>query len=111
MSGVLTDYGYTSIQAQDPEDALKACRTHSGPIHLVLTDVVMPEMYGPELAAAVTSLRPEIKTLYMSGYAEGTITHRGALEAGTSLLTKPFAPKALLQAVRKRLDDHGEMSG
>ena len=99
---VLEKQGYTVLAAGTGREALALQETHAGPIHLLLTDVVMPEMAGPELAARMTELRPETRILFMSGYAEEAIAGHGAL-AGRPLLEKPFAPEELLRRVRAAL--------
>jgi diguanylate cyclase (GGDEF)-like protein/PAS domain S-box-containing protein len=99
---ILEKQGYTVLAAGTGREALALQETHAGPIHLLLTDVVMPEMAGPELAARMTELRPETRVLFMSGYAEEAIAGHGAL-AGRPLLEKPFAPEELLRRVRAAL--------
>jgi CheY-like chemotaxis protein len=96
--------GYTVIEAVDGVDALGVCERHDGPVHLLITDVVMPRMGGRELADRVSSVRPETRVLFISGYTENTIVHRGVLDAGVTLLQKPFTPEALAQRVRILLD-------
>lgn len=76
---------------------------HEGPIHLLLTDVVMPQMSGWQLTAQLSPLRPEMKVLYMSGYAENAIVKHGMLEREVRLLPKPFTPDALATKVREVL--------
>jgi FixJ family two-component response regulator len=66
----------------------------------------MPEISGPELARLLTQRRPELAVLFMSGYAEDEIVHRGVVDPGVTLLPKPFGPDSLARAVRKQLDDH-----
>jgi two-component system, cell cycle sensor histidine kinase and response regulator CckA len=100
----LSASGYTVLAAGQPEKALDLARTHDGPIDLLLTDIVLPAMNGAELAARLARLRPETRVLYMSGYAESTIVHRGVLVAGARLLSKPFTIAALGRAVREMLD-------
>ncbi|HSN15881.1 MAG TPA: response regulator, partial [Anaeromyxobacteraceae bacterium] len=74
------------------------------PLHLLLTDVVMPEVSGKMVAEAASRLQPSTRVLYMSGYANDAIAHHGVLEPGLELLTKPFTPSALLAKVRSVLD-------
>jgi two-component system, cell cycle sensor histidine kinase and response regulator CckA len=75
-----------------------------GPIHLMITDVVMPQMSGAELAAELTSDRPEMKVLFVSGYAEATVLRHGAIDVTTRFLQKPFNLKALARKIREVLD-------
>ncbi|HZN62951.1 MAG TPA: ATP-binding protein, partial [Planctomycetota bacterium] len=100
---VLARLGYTLIEADTGMHALKAISKHNGPIHLMVTDVVMPGMSGRELARQIEPLRPETKVLYMSGYTEDAIVHHGELDPGTAFLAKPFTPHALAAKVREVL--------
>jgi two-component system cell cycle sensor histidine kinase/response regulator CckA len=99
----LEGYGYRVLDAASAADALAVCRTHPAPIHLVLTDVVMPEMTGRDLADRLRPLRPDTKVLFMSGYTDNVILHQGALPAGVAYLQKPFTPEALALKVREIL--------
>ena len=101
---VLEERGYTLLQAADGEQALSLALRHQGPIHLLLTDVVMPKMGGPDLAARLKSLRPEMQTLFMSGYTDGALSRQGILGGSTTLLEKPFTTEGLARAVRAALD-------
>jgi len=96
--------GYTVFEAADPNTALQISKAHSGPIHLLLTDVIMPGMNGRELAQRITASRGETRVLYMSGYSENTIAHNGTLDAGINLLQKPFTLPALRARVRQVLE-------
>jgi len=96
--------GYTVFEAAEPNTALQISRAHSGPIHLLLTDVIMPGMNGRELAQRITASRSETRVLYMSGYSENTIAHNGTLDAGINLLQKPFTLPALRVRVRQVLE-------
>jgi two-component system, cell cycle sensor histidine kinase and response regulator CckA len=96
--------GYNVLEAADPAVALQITIAHSGPIQLLLTDVIMPGMNGRELAEQVGSVRPETRVLYMSGYTENAIGHNGTLEPGINLLQKPFTLPALKTKVRETLD-------
>jgi len=101
---VLQMKGYTVLEARHSEEALKIGQRYSGPIHLLLTDVVMPGASGRELARQLISLYPKIKVLYMSGYTENAIVHYGVLDAGIAFLQKPLTPIALARKVREVLD-------
>jgi two-component system, cell cycle sensor histidine kinase and response regulator CckA len=90
--------GYTVLEASDGGEALLLCQGYKDPIHLVVTDVVMPQLGGRELARRLATLRPEVKVLYMSGYADD-----GAAEAGAAFLQKPFMPDDLARKVRETL--------
>src|SRR3972149_2150901 len=92
---VLEQSGYTVLAASGPAEALGIVERHADPIHLILTDVVMPHMSGPQLVKDIAPLRPGIKVLYMSGYTADAIAHHGILDPGTSLLQKPFVAHAL----------------
>jgi len=76
----------------------------SEPVHLLMTDVVMPGMNGKELAQTIRELRPEIKVLYASGYTENAIAHHGVLEEGIEFIGKPYAPQTLAVKVREVLN-------
>jgi two-component system cell cycle sensor histidine kinase/response regulator CckA len=96
--------GYTVLKARHGKEALMICRRHEGPIHLLLTDVVMPQMTGPKLAQRIFLLRPEIKVLYVSGYTSDALAQRNMMDPGTAFLQKPFTPDMLARQVRAVLD-------
>ena len=100
--------GYTVVAAGDGLEALEICQRHEGRIDLMLSDVVMPQMGGRELAQRLATLRPEMKVLYMSGYTSNAIVHHGILDPGTMLLQKPFTPDGLARKVREVLDQGQE---
>lgn len=100
---VLEENGYTVLIARHSEEALLASGQHKGPIHLMVTDVVMPKMSGRELAERLKTTRPAMKVLYMSGYIDEGIVRHGLLVEGGAVLQKPFTPNALLQKVREVL--------
>ncbi|MCM4078560.1 hybrid sensor histidine kinase/response regulator [Paractinoplanes hotanensis] len=103
---ILTRAGYTVITAANGPDALNLASHHHGSIQLLLSDVVMPGMPGPELADLITTDRPTVNVLFMSGYADGLINDRGLLPPSATLLTKPFTASQLLAAVRASLETH-----
>ena len=96
--------GYTVLKARHGREALMLCRRHPGPLHLLLTDVVMPQMTGPELAQRLGLLHPDLKVLYMSGYTSDALMERNVGAPGTAFLQKPFTPDALARAVREVLE-------
>jgi CheY-like chemotaxis protein len=102
---ILGAAGYTVLVAASGADALAKCERHSDEIHLVLTDVVMPEMSGRTLAERLAKLRPGIKVLYMSGYTDNAIVHHGTLDPGTKFIGKPFNAADLTRKVREVLDE------
>jgi nitrogen-specific signal transduction histidine kinase/CheY-like chemotaxis protein len=97
-------HGYTVLEARHGIEALLASTRYVGSIHLLLTDVVMPQMSGPEVAEKILTLRPEIKVLYMSGYPDHPLFDRGSVSRQTGFLQKPFSPPVLAQKVREVLD-------
>ena len=94
------------LQAGDGPSVLELARRHSGPIDLLVTDVVMPGMSGPEVAHSVTAMRPGTLVLYMSGYTDSAIGHHGVLEPGIAFLQKPFSTDDLTRKVRTLLDEN-----
>lgn len=96
--------GYTVLEATNGGDALLLAQSYQGPIHLMITDVVMPKMSGRELVEQLTELRPSMRILYMSGYTDDAIVHHGTLEEGVPFIEKPFSPDALTRKVREVLD-------
>jgi len=102
-SRILKKNGYTVIEAGNGGEALLACERHDGPIHLLLTDVIMPQMSGKALAERLKKIRPEIKAVYMSGYTNNAIAHQGVLDEGVNFVQKPFAEIDLLKMIRKAL--------
>ncbi|MEA2761867.1 MAG: two-component system, cell cycle sensor histidine kinase and response regulator CckA, partial [Gemmatimonadaceae bacterium] len=102
---ILERQGYRVIAAQHGRDAMEIASKETGHIDLVLTDVVMPGMNGRGLVERLAGIRPTIKSLYMSGYTDDDIIRRGFIEPSKSFLQKPFTSEALLQTVRKVLDE------
>jgi DNA-binding NtrC family response regulator len=101
---ILEEAGYAVLDAGNAEEASAAARAHAGPIHLMLSDVVMPRMGGRDLATEVGARRPGLRVLYMSGYTDEAIVQEGVLNAGTHFLQKPFTADGLLRKVRAVLD-------
>ena len=104
MRRVLEAHGYTLLVAADGQEALRLADGHKGPIHLLLTDIVMPNLGGRQLAERVVSARHATKVLYLSGYTDDAIVHHGVLEPGIAFLEKPFTPQGLARKVRELLD-------
>jgi len=100
----LEKQGYKVIEAADGAVAMQIAVAHEAMIHLLLTDVIMPGMNGRELAQRISEIRPNVKTLYMSGYTENVIGHNGMLDDGVCLLQKPFNLRDLKSKVREVLD-------
>jgi PAS domain S-box-containing protein len=103
MKRALETAGYEVLDTANAADALDLARA-AGPIHLLLTDVVMPGMNGRELAARLGELMPQVPVLFTSGYTDGEIERRGLLRPGSAFIQKPVTPDALVQAVRERLE-------
>ncbi len=101
---VLRAHGYQVLTAANGPEALQVSRQHEGPIHLLLTDVVMPRMSGKELADQMRNYRPDLRVLYMSGYADHAILENGVLAPHAVFLSKPFTVEDLMQKVRAVLD-------
>lgn len=101
---ILEQHGYKVIQASDGAEGLRVCREFSGEIELMISDVVMPQMSGSELAREVATLRPEMRTLFMSGYTDDAIVRHGILDENLSFIQKPFMPDALALKAREVLD-------
>ena len=99
--------GYTVLTASTPKEAMRLAGEHTGDIHLLMTDVIMPEMNGRDLATRALSLRPGIRLLFMSGYTANVIAHHGVLDDGVHFLQKPFSAKELAARVREALDENG----
>ncbi len=96
--------GYTVLSASNGKDALAKFEHYDAPIHLTITDVIMPQMSGRELAERLSTIKPEIRILYVSGYTDNAIVHHGVLDSDVSFLQKPFEPETLLGKVRQILD-------
>jgi CheY-like chemotaxis protein len=103
ITGVLASYGYQVLEAPSGGSALTEAQEYPARIDLLLTDVIMPDMTGKDVADRLRPARPEMKVLYVSGYSGEVIAHRGALEAGVAYLAKPFTPTLLVRKVRQVL--------
>ena len=101
---LLEGLGYTVLSAAGPGDALRLAEEHTGEIHLLLTDVIMPEMNGRDLAHRLATLYPKMKHLFTSGYTADVIAHQGILDEGVNFIQKPLSKKDLAAKVRKVLD-------
>jgi PAS domain S-box-containing protein len=100
---ILEQLGYNVLKACTPGEAIHIAENHPGNIHLLMTDVVMPEMNGRDLARKILSLYPDIKRLFMSGYTADVIVHQGVLDEGVHFISKPFSVKGLADKVRETL--------
>jgi PAS domain S-box-containing protein len=105
VAEILETSGYKVLQAADGPSALELLRRHSGPVDLLVTDVVMPGMSGPDVAKAVASMRPGTQVLYTSGYTDSAIDHHGVLEPGIAFLQKPFSADDLTRKVRDLVEE------
>jgi two-component system cell cycle sensor histidine kinase/response regulator CckA len=110
LRGVIAEFlqrgGYRVLEAETAARASEIAQQHSGTIHLLVSDVVLPGTSGPALARELVTLRPELKTLFISGYTDNAVVHHGALDAGLAFLQKPFTRLRLLQVVRQVLDSN-----
>jgi hypothetical protein len=97
--------GYIVLEAKNGTEALALARSYAGPIHLMITDIVMPQMGGARLAGELASGRPDMKVLFVSGYAETTFRHHGEIDVTTRFLQKPFSLKTLARKIREVLDE------
>ena len=102
---MLERQGYMVQSAATPGEAIRLAREHAGEIHLLMTDVIMPEMNGRELAKNLLSLYPDLKRLFMSGYTANVIAHHGVLDDGVQFIQKPFSAQTLAVKVREVLDE------
>ena len=101
---ILQQYGYSILEASNGIDALDIAMRYAGTIHLVITDVVMPEMGGKDLISKLKAIRPDVKALYVSGYTDNAIVHHGILDSDVAFLQKPFTVEKLLRKAREVLD-------
>jgi signal transduction histidine kinase/CheY-like chemotaxis protein len=100
----LQRHGYAVLEARHGVEALVMAANHPDPIHLLVTDVVMPQVSGPQVAQRLAPARPDMKVLYMSGYAEHAVIHHGVLDPGAAFLHKPFSLDVLAAKVREALN-------
>src|SRR5258706_10412582 len=101
---ILEQSGYKVLAASRGAEAIRFCLQRTEPIHLLLTDVVMPETSGKEVADRATELLPDLRVLFMSGYTDEAIVHHGVLDSHVEFIQKPFTPAALVRKVREVLD-------
>ncbi len=99
----LEQLGYHMLAAANGKEALALVQAYPGKIDLLITDVLMPELPGPELAQALLAMRPDLKVIFISGYSDGSLAHDGVLKPGTVLVHKPFTIRALTATLRQVL--------
>jgi DNA-binding NtrC family response regulator len=104
---ILSRQGYQVLEASNGGEALLLCEQQERLIHLMLTDLLMPVMSGPELAQRLTPLRPGMKVLYMSGYADNLLSTEGLMDSDVNFIQKPFTVEGLSRKVREVLDASG----
>jgi CheY-like chemotaxis protein len=108
ISQSLQEFGYTIFSAENGTEALNLCKEKNAPsLHLLLTDVVMPDFSGVELARRIREIKPDIRTLFISGYTNDTVENHGVLREGAYFLQKPFTPVELARKVRTVLSAEG----
>ena len=101
---ILRRANYNVLEAENGEAALRVADSHPGKIDLLVTDMYMPGLRGPEVAHRLALTRPGLRVLFMSGYSENVISHHGVLNDSASFIQKPFTPKSLAQKVREVID-------
>ena len=109
-SNILNGLGYTVLSANTPGEAKDLADDYTDKIHLLITDVIMPEMNGRELAEKLQSLYPGLQCVFMSGYTANAIAHHGVLDEGVQFIQKPFSQRDLASIVRKVLDEGGMLT-
>jgi CheY-like chemotaxis protein len=107
----LESQGYLVLDAPGAADAQAIATRHDGPIPLLITDVVMPRLSGPELAKQLTAVRPDMKVLFISGYTDNAVVNNGVLTSSMAFLQKPFTPSAIARKVRQVLEKNGHRTG
>jgi DNA-binding response OmpR family regulator len=107
---VLREHGYRVLEARTGEEAHQLVAGYGGSIQLLVTDVVLPGMSGPELVDRLGRTLPALQTLFMSGYGQRAIAHHGVIDSGATLLEKPFTSEQLLTLVRAMLETTGQRS-
>ena len=107
---MLERLGYQVVAAGAPKEAIHLVQEHAGEIHLVVTDVVMPEINGRDLCENILSIHPNLKCLFMSGYSTSIIAHHGVLDEGVNFIHKPFSMEQLAAKVREALDKNIALS-
>lgn len=100
----LEQKGYVVLEAANGKEALQLCRQHDGPIHVLITDVVMPHLNGPDLAKQVQLLHPDVRVIFLSGYADSAVLQRGLDQSQAVFVPKPFRPESLIRQMRELLD-------
>lgn len=105
---ILKGLGYKVLSANSPKRALKLAKEHNSEIHLLITDVIMPEMNGLEMANSLQSFYPNLKRIFMSGYTANAIAHHGVLDKGIDFIQKPCSQIDLAKIVREVLDKNNE---
>jgi YesN/AraC family two-component response regulator len=101
---MLQRLGYTGLASSGPGEAIRLAETYLGEIHMLMTDVIMPEMNGRDLADTLLFLFPNLKLLFMSGYTANVIAHQGVLDKGVNFIQKPFSLQELAAKLRHVLD-------
>jgi PAS domain S-box-containing protein len=109
--GILRRHGYHVLEASNGGEAIILCETYAPPIHLLISDVVMPHMSGPELARRLAQARSEMKVLCMSGYTDDSVVRHGVMDSDIAYLQKPITPQTLTRKVREVLDAGGHGAG
>lgn len=101
---ILNELGYTVLSTEKPHEAINLAQTHTGPIHLLITDTIMPKMNGRDLSERIHAMHPDLKTLFMSGYTANIIANHGVLDADVNFIPKPFSRQELALKVREALE-------